>query len=83
MAQGPAGELVILKLHRSVDWCLLQHRSPRYQLDEFADLRERLFGSRAYTVGLTGQPDDLLIRLRALEHWNDAWRRVKSRASEL
>jgi hypothetical protein len=77
-------ELVILKLHGAIDWCLLSERSDRYPDSDYCVLRERLFGNHPYTLAvphLTG-PEELL-RVRAMEHWNDAWRRIKSRAVDL
>lgn len=76
-------ELVVLKLHGSIDWCLGADRA-NYPNSNYCTLRERLFGTHPYTVPLgSGKKlDESLLRIRVFEHWNDAWRRIKSRSSD-
>src|SRR3954463_8051075 len=50
-------ELVILKLHGSVDWCLGGLRKAAYPNSDYCMLSERLFGSHPYTVPLPKQSD--------------------------
>jgi hypothetical protein len=76
--------VVLLKLHGSVDWCLGSDASARYGDVDFSALRERLFASHPYTVTIPDpRPPTDVLRVRALEHWNQAWARIKSRADEL
>ena len=81
-----AHELTILKLHGSVDWCAASAMSSRYGDADYAVLGVRLFGDRPYERKLppkSKRTDDVIIRVRALEHWRGAWRRITSRATDL
>jgi hypothetical protein len=78
--------LLVLKLHGSIDWCTSYNAKHAINTDDYAMLSERLFPSRPYTVripqaALKANEDDEgpLVRARSLEHWNDAWRRLRSR----
>jgi len=78
-------EVVLLKLHGSSDWCLGQHLAPSRPTSDYAMLSERLNGPRPYRPSLPSpkQRDDVPIRIRALEDWNRAWARIRSRSHEL
>lgn len=80
---GDPNEVVLLKLHGSIDWCLGQHMLSRPASD-YAMLNERLFGSRTYTPGLPSKARraDVAVRIRAIESWSSAISIMRSRASE-
>jgi hypothetical protein len=80
---GDPLEVVLLKLHGSIDWCLGQHMAARPNSD-YAMLNERLFGSRPYTPSLPAknQRADVAVRIRAIENWSSGLSMVRSRASE-
>ena len=46
---GDDDELVVLKLHGSLDWCLGQHMTRKGNTYNYARLTERLFPARPYT----------------------------------
>jgi hypothetical protein len=48
---GSPDEVVLLKLHGSIDWCLGQHMAPR-PVSNYAMLNERLFATRQYRPSL-------------------------------
>lgn len=75
-------EVVLLKLHGSIDWCRVDDRAPRYSDGDYSTLRELLFSPSAHRFQLP-RAKERLLRIRALEKWGDAWRRVKSRAESL
>ncbi len=81
---GDDDELVLLKLHGSVDWCLGRHMNRMGTHDNYATLNERLFWTRSYKPRIPSKKErqDVAIRIRALENWSSAWRIVRSRASE-
>ncbi len=81
---GDDDELVLLKLHGSIDWCLGQDMTRRASADEYALLSERLFPGRPYrqTLPPKSRRDGMVIRVRALESWGSAWRLIRSRADE-
>jgi hypothetical protein len=81
---GEDDELVLLKLHGSIDWCLGRHMTRLGSTDEYALLSERLFPARPYrqTLPSKSRRAGSVIRVRALESWREAWRLVRSRASE-
>jgi hypothetical protein len=77
------GELVVLKLHGSVDWTLCDPPLPRSD-DEYAMLSEQITSARGYTAPIPAQTkrEDLVLRVRVLENWNRAWSFLSSRALE-
>jgi hypothetical protein len=75
-------EVVLLKLHGSIDWCRVEDRSHGRSDADYSSLRELLFSPRSRRLRPPRGKNDL-ARIRALENWGDAWRRVKSRASSL
>jgi hypothetical protein len=81
---GDDEELVVLKLHGSIDWCLGRHMRRLGNTDNYARLTERLFPTRPYRQTIPPKPrrQDMVLRTRALESWGSAWRLVSSRASE-
>lgn len=81
---GDDEELVLLKLHGSLDWCLGKHARRRFATSDYSSLGERLFGPRPYTLGLPAraQREQSVVRIRALENWGSAWRLVRRGASE-
>jgi hypothetical protein len=81
---GDDDELVVLKLHGSLDWCLGRHMTRDGSIDNYARLTERLFPTRPYkqTIPPKSRRQDMVLRTRALERWSSAWRMVSSRASE-
>jgi hypothetical protein len=80
-----ADELVILKLHGSVDWTLGGTGLLKGD-DDYAMLREALRpDGRTYTVGLPppAARKDVAFRMRALgPKWNESWRFLASRTNE-
>jgi hypothetical protein len=81
---GDDEEVVLLKLHGSIDWCLGRHTTWPTTTRSYAMLNERLNPRRAYTPGLPGKRErqDIPLRIRALENWSSGWRILRSRASE-
>lgn len=81
---GDDEEVVLLKLHGSIDWCLGRHMTWAASTSDYAMLNERLNPSRSYTPSLPGKRErqDLPLRIRALENWSSGWRVLRSRASE-
>jgi len=78
------GELVVLKLHGAIDWTLgSEARIGRFGALEFSPLSEQAFGP-GYRVSLpTGKARErCVLRMKALEEWGSAWRRVSSRTRE-
>lgn len=84
LGTGTDEELVVLKLHGSIDWCLGQHMTMRGSTDYYATLNERLFADRPYRQSLpvARRRRDAVLRMRALERWSKAWSVLRSRASE-
>lgn len=84
---GPGGatELVVLKLHGSIDWCRGADMDIQYGDDQFAALNERIFPDRAYLVSLPSKTAraETLFRVRAVEELNQCWRLIRSRADDL
>jgi hypothetical protein len=79
-------EIVLLKLHGSIDWCLGQHMLPGRSPAKYALLSERLFGSRPYRPAVPPPParTDVPVRIRVLEEPLPAWNlMLRKRASEL
>ena len=77
-------ELVVLKLHGSIDWTLCDGQLPRADSD-YAVLRERLTRGRTYTVSLPSPGQDrsnAVFRVRALNQWSEAWRFLSSRTTD-
>jgi hypothetical protein len=79
---GDSTEVAILKLHGSIDWCRIVDTSRALVGDEYSALTERLFGPHTYRTQLPTGAEEL-VRVRGLESWNDCWRRIKSRTTEL
>jgi hypothetical protein len=81
---GAEDELVLLKLHGSVDWSIGRHLLKSPTVKNYATLRERLFVSRTYQPSLPSKTkrEHLAIRTRAIENWSSAWRTIRSHASE-
>lgn len=79
---GGPDEVVLLKLHGSIDWCLGHHMKSRPTSD-YAMLNERLFGVRPYRFSLPSKAKrkDVTIRIRAIEHWTSALSMIRTRAS--
>lgn len=76
-------ELVVLKLHGSLDWTL-GGSLPRPDSD-YALLNERITTGRPYRPALPSSKKErerLIVRMRAFENWNRAWSFVSSRAYE-
>lgn len=71
-------EVVLLKLHGSLDWCPV-HARTSHPDDDYAALRELQSPPRPYRPGLPSEDEDL-IRIRASS--TNAWRRVRSRSRE-
>jgi hypothetical protein len=84
LAGSDPDEVVLLKLHGSIDCCLGQHMT-RAGTSNYAMRNERLFGPRPYTPSLPprAQRVDIPIRIRVLEQWNRALQMINGRASEL
>lgn len=80
---GDDSELVLLKLHGSIDWTLGRDmRRPGTTLG-YAMLNERLNPTRPYTPKIPGRDarKNLLVRVRMLENWSKAWSWLTSRTS--
>lgn len=77
-------ELVVLRLHGSIDWTLGEHMRQDHAESDFATLNEQLFGTRPYTPSLpnAGERARHALRIRALENWEQGWNRISSRTSE-
>jgi hypothetical protein len=76
-------ELVVLKLHGSIDWTLGQHMKSHPD-EDYSILGEQLFGHH-YRQALPApgvDREDVVFRIHALEHWNQAWSRLSSRTEE-
>ena len=84
LGTGNDEELVVLKLHGSIDWCLGRHMQWVGSNDHYAILNERLFATRPYRQKLPAKRDreEEIVRMRALEEWSSAWNVLRSRASE-
>lgn len=81
---GGDDEVVLLKLHGSIDWCLGRHMASGRPVDDYAMLNERLFGDRQYRPSLPpkAKRDDVPVRIRAIESWPRGRSLLNSRASE-
>ena len=86
LGRPDATSVLLLKLHGSLDWCSSFNAKRRITTDDYAILSERLFPSRPYTfrmpraaLSATADREGPLVRVRVLENWNDAWRRMRSR----
>lgn len=77
-------ELVVLKLHGSIDWTLGEQMRQDRPNDDFALLNEQIFGPHEYKPSLPPkkQRAGTAFRIRALENWNQAWNRISSRTRE-
>jgi hypothetical protein len=73
-------EVVLLKLHGSVDWCQVSARAPNRSDGDFATLKELQFGTHPYRHALPREPNEI-IRVRCLPI-NNAWQKLKSRSRE-
>ncbi len=73
--------LVLLKLHGSIDWCLVSDRA-HYPDADYAAIGEQVFSARSYRLRVP-KAARTIVRVRAMESWSDAWRKIKSRAEEL
>jgi hypothetical protein len=71
-------EVVLLKLHGSLDWCQLQARKA-YADEDYAALKERQSPPFPYTPALPSAGEDL-VRVRASS--TNVWQRVRSRSRE-
>jgi hypothetical protein len=79
-------EIVLLKLHGSIDWCLGGSMRRKGSVGLYAMLSERLFGPRPYRPSLPARAAraGVPVRIRAIESRPGAWNLVlRSRASEL
>jgi hypothetical protein len=77
------GELVVLKLHGSVDWTLFASGFVKPDTD-YAVLSERVTQNRPYTAPLPSHDErsGTIFRTRVLNNWNEAWRFLSSRTAE-
>lgn len=78
-------ELVLLKLHGSVDWCLGRHMRRNASTKHYAMLNERLFASRPYRPKLPRsrrERDETAVRVRAMEAWSRGWLTIRTGGSE-
>ena len=78
--QDSEHEVTLIKLHGSIDWCLRKDCRKTVTRSQYAALRERLFAGRPY--GITPNARDKVVRITALENWDQSWSRIKSRARE-
>jgi hypothetical protein len=79
-----SGELVVLKLHGSVDWTLYRDGFAKADSD-YAILSERLTQAQPYTAPLPAtvkERREVAFRIRVLNNWSEAWRFLSSRTSE-
>lgn len=74
-----AGEVNLLKLHGSIDWCQGLTRSTGYTDDNFATLKELRYAPRRRRSAL---PEDASEVIRIRTPHGEVWRRVRSRAKE-
>ena len=81
---GHDDELVLLKLHGSIDWCLGKHMRLKGRTDYYAMLNECLFPRRPYKPVLPAKKDrtEILVRMRTLERWSRALAVTRRYASE-
>lgn len=81
---GDPDELVLLKLHGSVDWCIGEHISKAAVVRNYATLSERMFATRSYQPSIPPKADraSIALRTRAIERWGSAWRTISSFSSE-
>lgn len=81
---GTDEELVLLKLHGSVDWCLGQHMKKAGTTGHYAMLNECMYAQRPYRPAIPPKRsrDGIVVRSRALESWRSAWQVIRSSASE-
>jgi hypothetical protein len=80
---GP-GEVTLLKLHGSIDWCLGSHM--RLINSRFAMLNDLLFNVRPYRHSLPpkSKRSDIPVRIRAIEEKpGSAWPLIRRSASDL
>jgi hypothetical protein len=77
-------DLVLLKLHGSLDWCLGRHMRRPGSVNDYATTNERLFGSRPYRPSLptVSERANMPVRVRVLEEWPRALATSRSRARE-
>lgn len=80
MQGGSERDFVLLKLHGSVDWCRVEDR--RRGAGDYSAISERLFPTRKYRQRLP-QAKSALVRVKAVEAPNEAWRLIRSRAADL
>ncbi|MFL5842812.1 MAG: hypothetical protein ACJ77Z_20385 [Thermoleophilaceae bacterium] len=76
---GDDEELVLLKLHGSIDWCLGRHMTRVGNVANYAMLNERLNPTRPYTPSIPSRNArrDKLLRKRVLDNWSSAWRMLR------
>lgn len=81
---GDPDELVLLKLHGSVDWCIGGHISKAATVRNYATFSERMFATRSYQPSIPPKSDraQMALRTRAIERWGSAWRIISSFSSE-
>lgn len=81
---GHDDELVLLKLHGSIDWCLGEHMRLPGRTDYYSMLNECLFPRRPYKPTLPEKRDrrGLIVRMRMLERWTRALPVTRRFASE-
>lgn len=81
---GHDDELVLLKLHGSLDWCLGEHMRLRGDTAFYAMLSEALFPRRSYKPTLPDKRDrrGTVVRMRTLERWTRALAVTRGFASE-
>jgi len=74
-------EVVLLKLHGSIDWCAPGAASRPWTDVDYAALREQQYGGTQYTIPITTESEpDQLVRIRS--SWSALWQTVSSRARE-
>jgi hypothetical protein len=76
-------EVVLHKLHGSVDWCLGKHMRVR-PVRQYAMLNEKLFGARPYRPAIPSRSAraEVALRVRVLESWSGALNALRLRATE-
>jgi hypothetical protein len=72
-------EVVLLKLHGSIDWCQSSGRQPQYKDSDYAHLTQLRFAVRQYRMKI---PTDPRALLRIETSVNNSWQAVKSRSKE-